>query len=89
MFLLYLLAPVRALPIVNGDLEEDFPTVVALGAEFNGTAFSACTGNLITPRIVLTAAHCGGDLPLELVIQFGSAFWGSDVTAADGVFGTL
>ena len=87
MFLLLSLTSSLARPIINGNPESGFPTVVALGADFNGNTFSACTGNLITPRIILTAAHCGGDLPLELVIQFGSAFWGDDVTNADYAIG--
>ena len=41
-------------PIVNGDLEDEFPAVVSLGADF-GNPFSACTGTLITHRVVLTA----------------------------------
>jgi len=74
------LTQANGFPIVNGVVEEGFPSVVALGAEFNGNAFSACTGNLITPRIVLTAAHCGGELPLEVVIDLGAAFIGTEVT---------
>ncbi|MBN93579.1 MAG: 2-succinyl-6-hydroxy-2,4-cyclohexadiene-1-carboxylate synthase [Deltaproteobacteria bacterium] len=70
-----------AFPIVNGQEEPEFPAVVALGAEFNGNAFSACTGTLITPRIVLSAAHCGGDLPLEAIVDFGRAFFGPSVDA--------
>ena len=79
MILFFLTLPTYALPIVNGVVEDGFTSVVALGADFNGNTFSACTGNLITPRIVLTAAHCGGDLPLDLVIQLGSAFVATDV----------
>ena len=41
--------------IVNGSLEPDFPATVALGAQFGSTSFSACTGTLITPRIILSA----------------------------------
>lgn len=80
MVWLYAVAPlVWANPIVNGNIEEGFPSVVGLGAEFNGTRFSSCTGNLITPRIILTAAHCGGDIPLSVIIQLGSAFVATDV----------
>lgn len=66
-------------PITNGQLETGFPSVVSLGAEFNGYLFSACTGNLITPRVVITAAHCGGDIPLELVVEIGRAFIGPTI----------
>ena len=36
--------------IVNGQQEYGFPSVVSLGAEFGDNAFSACTGNVITPN---------------------------------------
>ena len=64
-------------PIVNGVKERGFDSVVGLGAGTETSAFIACTGNLITPKIVLTAAHCGGDLPLDLVVEFGKAFFGT------------
>ena len=67
-------------PIVNGQTETEFPSAVALGAEFGSSAFSACTGNLITPKIILSAAHCGADLSLELVLQLGKAFFGNSMT---------
>ena len=73
--------------IVNGALEPDFPATVGLGAEFGDYTFSACTGTLITPRIILSAAHCGGDLPPELIVQAGKAFFGPSVTEADAVVG--
>ena len=67
----------EAPPIVNGQLESGFESVVGLGVGTEDRAFTSCTGNLITPRIVLTAAHCGSDLPLDLVVQYGKAFFGS------------
>lgn len=73
--------------IVNGNLEADFPATVGLGASFGEYTFSACTGTLITPRIVLSAAHCGGDLPPELIVQAGKAFFGPSVTEAETVIG--
>jgi secreted trypsin-like serine protease len=76
-----------AAPIVNGQAESGFPSTVALGADFNGYVFSACTGNLITPRIVLTAAHCGDEVPLEALVSYGAAFFGDDVNTAEEVIG--
>lgn len=83
MILLFLSAGALAAPIVNGDLEDGFPSTVALGAQFGSTVYSACTGNIITPRIVLTAAHCSGDIDLELLVQFGRAYVASDVNSAE------
>ncbi|MCK6503026.1 trypsin-like serine protease [Myxococcota bacterium] len=73
--------------IVNGETEEGFPAVVALGAGAGEYTFSACTGSIITPRIVLTAAHCGADLPLEAVVEFGQAYFGTEVTDPDHTVG--
>jgi len=59
--------------IVNGEVEEEFPQTVGLGA-FNITA---CSGSLITPKIILSAGHCGVDIPLEIVVSLGSAYFGT------------
>lgn len=73
--------------IVNGQLEPAFPATVGLGVQFGETAISACTGTLITPKIVLTAAHCGADLPPDLILQAGKAFFGPSVSQPDEVIG--
>lgn len=62
-------------PIVNGEEESGWPQTVALGA----ANFSACTGSVIAPRVVLTAGHCGADFPVELLVEFGEAIFGPDV----------
>ena len=73
--------------IMNGSLEPDFPATVALECAVWKQRFSACTGTLITPKIILSAAHCGGDLPPELIVQAGKAFFGESVLTADSVIG--
>lgn len=65
-------------PIVNGSNEEGFPQTLALGA----FGFSACTGSLITPKLVLSAGHCGDGIPLDLVVELGSAYIGPSVGEA-------
>lgn len=68
-----------SLPIVNGAAELGMDPVVGLGAIFGDNAFSACTGTLITPQLVLTAGHCGAGLDIELIVALGSAFFGDSV----------
>jgi V8-like Glu-specific endopeptidase len=52
--------------IVNGTEEEGFPSTVSLAAG----PIHVCSGSLITPRIVLSAAHCASDLPIDAITQF-------------------
>jgi len=76
--------------IVNGEVAEpgQFPSTVALGGEFGSSGPSAmCTGNLVTPRVIISAAHCGDGIPIELVQALGVAYFGTDVTAADTEIG--
>lgn len=68
-------------PIFFGDVEDDFPAAVGLGAY----GFTVCSGSLITPRLVLTAGHCGSDIDLEVVVAFGEAFFGTLATEPDHV----
>ena len=83
VFFYILVSSSEAALIVNGQPEYGFPSVVSLGAEFGDNVFSACTGNVITPRLIITAAHCSGDLPMEAVLSFGKAFFGQDVRNYD------
>jgi len=73
--------------IVNGSYESGFPSAVAMGAEINDVAFSMCTGNLITPEIVLSAGHCGDEIPIELIVELGQAFFGPSVHEPDEAIG--
>lgn len=85
--ILFLTNLVMANQIVNGNIEVDFPATVALGADLGAYSFSACTGTLITPRIILSAAHCGADLPPELIVQAGKAFFGPSIWEAEQIIG--
>ncbi len=75
------------LPIVNGDTEAGHPAVASLGVQIQNSAISACTGTLITPRMVLTAGHCGAGYPLDLVVRIGQAMFGETAAGAETVVG--
>ena len=70
-------------PVVYGEPEAGFPTAVSLGADLFGERLSLCTGNLITTRLILTAAHCTDFIPTELLVLAGRAYVGPDIWSAE------
>lgn len=79
--------PPDELNIVNGKEEKGYPSAVAIGFEAGGFRQSTCSASLITPRLLLTAAHCSAEfgIPLDQIEQFGVVFLGHDVQRADTV----
>ncbi|MCO5141550.1 MAG: trypsin-like serine protease [Oligoflexia bacterium] len=78
------LAPIQSMALINGKLAEpqsyaSQSTVMVLQKHFRKTGRGQCTGTLIAPTLVLTAAHCvvdfstGNDHPAsDLTIYFGN-----------------
>lgn len=70
-------------PIVNGEKTDNYPEVVLLRhTTGNGAVAFTCTGTLVSPTAILTAAHCLADVEgynlTDMRVSSGSV-WSSDV----------
>lgn len=70
-------------PIVNGELTDDYPEVVLLRhTTADGSVAFTCTGTLVSPSAVLTAAHCLAEVEgynlTDMRVSAGSV-WSRDV----------
>jgi trypsin len=59
-------APAAHASIIGGDVAAiaDFPSLAFIAAQTGKNQGFACTGTVISPRVILTAAHCVEDLSL-------------------------
>jgi MYXO-CTERM domain-containing protein len=80
MLTLALMTPLVApcLAVIGGEDDTVHDNVVALLAEIDGQTYLGCTGTVIGPRLVLTAAHCGNDVTLEFIQSVGGVALGPD-----------
>lgn len=76
-----------ARPLVGGQLEAGYPGAVALLGDIDGAGSGEevfCTGTLVSPRVVATAAHCideAGASP-EITAYFGADAYGAGLRVA-------
>ncbi|HYJ21296.1 MAG TPA: serine protease [Solirubrobacterales bacterium] len=73
-------APGAQASIIHGDVAAiaDFPSLAFIGARTGKNEGFSCTGTVIAPRLILTAAHCVEDL------HFGGFTEASDYKVATG-----
>jgi hypothetical protein len=72
-------APAAAIVGGQEDTANAYPNVGAVQFQFDGQWFTGCTGTLVASDVVLTAAHCTGDVvfgnlqPSDLRVTFDAA----------------
>ncbi|MEO6950991.1 MAG: trypsin-like serine protease [Polyangia bacterium] len=66
-------------PIIGGMLDTGDPSVVLVYAQTSTTQASLCTGEVVSPHMVLTAAHCVDPTVLKTSSAVFSIFLGSDL----------
>ena len=72
--------------IINGSATTDYPAVPYLALQLGESAGAGCTGSLISPRVVLAAAHCVDSEPGDPDVTAVSAYFGSTVVDDDDLF---
>lgn len=56
--------------IFDGVPTSDFPAVAGIAVLLTGSTVAYCTGTLVSPSVVLTAAHCVASGPLAILAVF-------------------
>ncbi len=80
-------APGReAAEIINGSATTEWPAVPYLALQLGESAGAGCTGSLVSPRVVLAAAHCVDSEPGDPDVTAVTAYFGSTVNGGDDHF---
>ncbi len=64
--------------IMGGEEDDAHHAAVAIGAQIDGVTYIRCSGTVIAPGLVLTAAHCDSEMTLDMVAAVGGVFFGPD-----------
>jgi V8-like Glu-specific endopeptidase len=72
----------QAQPIIGGTTDTGDPGVVLIRASDN-QGYSLCTGEIVSPHVVMTAAHCTDPAEVGSGVTF-EVFIGSDMNGAEG-----